>query len=93
MALAQKIAECDPFTLTFAKASVNGTEDAQCWRQATEGAFKNYMLTVSQRARHLWAALVFLVVLFPGIRSGGRKYWTMTAPIGGASHRRQSHES
>jgi enoyl-CoA hydratase len=49
MALAQKIAERDPFALKFAKASVNETQDAQGWRQAMEGAFKNYMLTIPHR--------------------------------------------
>ena len=49
MALAQKIAERDPFALKLAKASVNETQDAQGWRQAMEGAFKNYMLTIPHR--------------------------------------------
>ena len=49
MALAQKIAERDPFALKFAKASVNETQDAQGFRQAMEGAFKNYMLTIPHR--------------------------------------------
>jgi enoyl-CoA hydratase len=49
MALAQKIAERDPFALKFAKASVNETMDAQGFRQALEGAFKNYMLTIPHR--------------------------------------------
>ena len=49
MALAQRIAERDPFALKFAKASVNETQDAQGWRQAMEGAFKNYMLTIPHR--------------------------------------------
>jgi enoyl-CoA hydratase len=49
MALAQKIAERDPFALKLAKASVNETLDAQGWRQAMEGAFKNYMMTIPHR--------------------------------------------
>lgn len=49
MALAQRIAERDPYALKFAKASVNETQDAQGWRQAMEGAFKNYMLTIPHR--------------------------------------------
>ncbi len=49
MALARKIAERDPFALKLAKASVNETQDAQGWRQAMDGAFKNYMLTIPHR--------------------------------------------
>ena len=49
MALAQKIAERDPFALKFAKASVNETVDAQGFRAAMEGAFKNYMMTIPHR--------------------------------------------
>jgi enoyl-CoA hydratase len=49
MALAQRIAERDPYALKLAKASVNETQDAQGWRQAMEGAFKNYMLTIPHR--------------------------------------------
>ncbi len=49
MALAQKIAERDPFALKFAKASVNETMDAQGFRHALEGAFKNYMMTIPHR--------------------------------------------
>jgi enoyl-CoA hydratase len=49
MALAQQIAERDPFALKLAKASVNETQDAQGWRQAMENAFKNYMLTIPHR--------------------------------------------
>jgi enoyl-CoA hydratase len=49
MALAQRIAERDPFALKFAKASVNETQNAQGWREALEGAFKNYMLTIPHR--------------------------------------------
>lgn len=49
MALAQRIAERDPFALKFAKASVNETMDAQGFRQAMEGAFKNYMMTIPHR--------------------------------------------
>jgi enoyl-CoA hydratase len=49
MTLAQKIAERDPYALKLAKASVNETQDAQGWRQAMEGAFKNYMLTIPHR--------------------------------------------
>jgi enoyl-CoA hydratase len=49
MALARKIAERDPFALKLAKASVNETLDAQGWRQAMEGAFKNYMMTIPHR--------------------------------------------
>lgn len=49
MALAQKIAERDPFALKFAKASVNETQDAQGFRAAMEGAFKNYMMTIPHR--------------------------------------------
>jgi enoyl-CoA hydratase len=49
MALALRIAERDPFALKFAKASVNQTLDAQGWRQALEGAFKNYMITIPHR--------------------------------------------
>jgi enoyl-CoA hydratase len=49
MALAQQIAERDPYALELAKASVNETQDAQGWRQAMENAFKNYMLTIPHR--------------------------------------------
>jgi enoyl-CoA hydratase len=49
MGLAQKIAERDPFALRLAKASVNETQNAQGWRGAMEGAFKNYMLTIPHR--------------------------------------------
>jgi enoyl-CoA hydratase len=49
MALAQRIAERDPFALKFAKASVNDMQNAQGWREALEGAFKNYMLTIPHR--------------------------------------------
>ena len=49
MALAQQIAERDPFALKFAKASVNEMQNAQGWRAAMEGAFKNYMLTIPHR--------------------------------------------
>ncbi len=49
MALAQKIATKDSFALKFAKASVNETLNAQGWREALEGAFKNYMLTIPHR--------------------------------------------
>ena len=49
MALAQQIAERDPYALKLAKASVNETQDAQGWRQAMESAFKNYMLTIPHR--------------------------------------------
>ncbi|MBS0547943.1 MAG: enoyl-CoA hydratase [Proteobacteria bacterium] len=49
MALAQKIATKDSFALKFAKASVNDTLNAQGWREAMEGAFKNYMLTIPHR--------------------------------------------
>jgi enoyl-CoA hydratase len=49
MALAQEIAERDPYALKLAKASVNETQDAQGWRQAMENAFKNYMLTIPHR--------------------------------------------
>jgi len=49
MALAQRIAERDPFALKFAKASVNEMQNAQGWRQAMEGAFKNYMMTIPHR--------------------------------------------
>jgi enoyl-CoA hydratase len=49
MALAQRIAERDPFALKFAKASVNEMQNAQGWREAMEGAFKNYMLTIPHR--------------------------------------------
>lgn len=49
MALAQRIAERDPFALKFAKASVNETMDAQGFKQALEGAFKNYMMTIPHR--------------------------------------------
>ncbi len=49
MALAQKIAERDPFALKFAKASVNETMDAQGFRAALEGSFKNYMMTIPHR--------------------------------------------
>ncbi|TAJ39271.1 MAG: enoyl-CoA hydratase [Reyranella sp.] len=49
MALAQNIAERDPFALKLAKASVNEMQDAQGWRQAMEGAFKNYMMTIPHR--------------------------------------------
>jgi enoyl-CoA hydratase len=49
MALAQKIAERDAFALKFAKASVNETMDAQGFRDAMTGAFKNYMMTIPHR--------------------------------------------
>jgi enoyl-CoA hydratase len=49
MALAQRIAERDPFALKFAKASVNEMQNAQGWRAAMEGAFKNYMMTIPHR--------------------------------------------
>lgn len=49
MKLAQQIAERDPFALKFAKASVNETMDAQGFRAAMEGAFKNYMMTIPHR--------------------------------------------
>jgi len=49
MALAQRIAERDPFALKFAKASVNEMQNAQGWREALEGAFKNYMITIPHR--------------------------------------------
>jgi enoyl-CoA hydratase len=49
LTLAQKIAERDPFALKFAKASVNEMMDAQGFRQALEGAFKNYMITIPHR--------------------------------------------
>ncbi len=49
MALAQKIATKDSFALKLAKASVNETQNAQGWREAMEGAFKNYMLTIPHR--------------------------------------------
>ncbi|MBV8394328.1 MAG: enoyl-CoA hydratase [Alphaproteobacteria bacterium] len=49
MKLAQEIAERDPFALKFAKASVNEMQNAQGWREAMEGAFKNYMLTIPHR--------------------------------------------
>jgi enoyl-CoA hydratase len=49
MKLAQEIAERDPFALKFAKASVNEMQNAQGWREAMEGAFKNYMMTIPHR--------------------------------------------
>ena len=49
MKLAQQIAERDPFALKFAKASVNETMDAQGFRHAMQGAFKNYMMTIPHR--------------------------------------------
>lgn len=49
MKLARQIAERDPFALKFAKASVNETMDAQGFRAAMEGAFKNYMMTIPHR--------------------------------------------
>jgi len=49
MKLAQQIAERDPFALKFAKASVNEMQNAQGWREALEGAFKNYMMTIPHR--------------------------------------------
>ena len=49
LALAQKIAENDPYALMMAKRSVNEMLDAQGQRQALEGAFKNYMLTIPHR--------------------------------------------
>jgi enoyl-CoA hydratase len=49
MALATQIAGQDPYALRLAKRSVNETMDAQGWRQAMEGAFKNYMLTIPHR--------------------------------------------
>jgi len=49
MKLAQDIAQRDPFALKFAKASVNEMQNAQGWREAMEGAFKNYMMTIPHR--------------------------------------------
>jgi enoyl-CoA hydratase len=49
MALAKDIAERDPWALMMAKKSVNETMDAQGWRQALEGSFKNYMVTIPHR--------------------------------------------
>ncbi len=49
MALAQDIAERDPWALMMAKKSVNETMDAQGWRQSLEGSFKNYMITIPHR--------------------------------------------
>ena len=49
MALAQDIAERDPWAMQMAKKSVNETQDAQGWRQAMESSFKNYMLTIPHR--------------------------------------------
>ena len=49
MKLAQQIAERDPFALKFAKASVNETQDAQGFKAAMAGAFKNYMMTIPHR--------------------------------------------
>ena len=49
MALAQQIAERDPYALKLAKASVNEMQNAQGWREAMENAFKNYMLTIPHR--------------------------------------------
>src|SRR5215475_2156318 len=49
MALAQEIAERDPYALKLAKASVNETLDAQGFREAMENSFKNYMLTIPHR--------------------------------------------
>jgi enoyl-CoA hydratase len=49
MALAQRIAERDSFALKFAKSSVNEMMDAQGFRDAMNGAFKNYMMTIPHR--------------------------------------------
>jgi enoyl-CoA hydratase len=49
MALAQDIAERDPYAMKLAKASVNETMDAQGFKAAMENAFKNYMLTIPHR--------------------------------------------
>jgi enoyl-CoA hydratase len=49
MKLAQDVAQRDPFALKFAKASVNEMQNAQGWREAMEGAFKNYMMTIPHR--------------------------------------------
>jgi enoyl-CoA hydratase len=49
MELAQEISKRDAFALKFAKASVNEMQNAQGWREAMEGAFKNYMLTIPNR--------------------------------------------
>jgi enoyl-CoA hydratase len=49
MALAQEIAERDPYALKLAKASVNQTLDAQGFKAALENSFKNYMLTIPHR--------------------------------------------
>ena len=49
MALAQDIAERDPWALMMAKKSVNETMDNQGWRQSLEGSFKNYMITIPHR--------------------------------------------
>ena len=55
LALAQRIAERDPYALKLAKASVNETQDAQGWRQAMENAFKNYMLTLLKFNQFEWS--------------------------------------
>jgi enoyl-CoA hydratase len=49
LALAQRIAEQDPYALKMAKASVNEMMDAQGQRESLVGAFKNYMLTIPHR--------------------------------------------
>ena len=49
MALAQDIAERDPYAMKLAKASVNEMQDAQGFKAAMENAFKNYMLTIPHR--------------------------------------------
>ena len=49
MALAQDIAERDPWALMMAKKSVNETMDRQGMRQSLEGSFKNYMITIPHR--------------------------------------------
>ena len=49
MKLAQDVAQRDPFALKFAKASVNEMQNAQGWREAMEGALKNYMMTIPHR--------------------------------------------
>ena len=49
MALANKIAVHDPFSLRMAKRSVNDMLDTQGQRQAIDIAFKNYMMTIPGR--------------------------------------------
>ncbi len=49
LALAEQIAQKDPFGLAMAKRSVNEMMDLQGFTRSAENAFKNYMLCVPHR--------------------------------------------